>query len=369
MELTTDPAAITEAKDIDVIVEVMGGMTLAPELVKQAMRNGKHVVTANKDALATFGVELSKVARDNNVGLYYEAAAAGGIPIIKTIAEALTGNRIKALMGIINGTTNYMLTRMTREGSSFDDVLAEAQALGYAEADPTSDVEGHDAAYKLAILAGLAFDVNVDINEVHREGITAITPEDIRNADELGYTIKLLGIARENDGKIEARVHPTLIPTVHPLASVNDAFNAVFIDGDAVGELMLYGRGAGGGPTASAVLADIVDACQNIRLGISGRLTAPTALQQLLPITETTSRYYIAISVAEQTGVLASIATAFAKEGVSLASVIQKGHASDPVSLVLVTHSVKEKHVRAALDAIAQLPTVHSITNTLRVEG
>ncbi|MEO1269534.1 MAG: homoserine dehydrogenase [Myxococcota bacterium] len=367
--LTDRPEEILEDPDLDIIVEVMGGTTDAVAHMRQALQAGKHVVTANKDALARHGAELFQTARDHHVGLHYEAAVAGGIPIIKSISQALTGNRIKGLMGIINGTTNYMLDRMTREGAPFAEILADAQRLGYAEADPTSDVEGHDATYKLALLAGLAFGAQLDLNQIHREGITTITQEDIRVATELGYVIKLLGIAREVEGEIEARVHPALVPQDHPLASVHEAFNAVFIEGDAVGELMLYGRGAGGSPTASAVLADIVDACQNIRRGVAGRLTPPAQPRPVRSMAQTWSRYYIAFQVAEQPGVLAGIATAFADQGVSLESVIQHGEGHDPVQLVVVTHRVQEAQVQAALGAIEQLPTVHRVTNMLRVEG
>ena len=368
IELTTDAQDILDDPDIDVIVEVMGGTTAAVEHMRRALQAGKHVVTANKDALALHGAELFQLARDHDVGLYHEAAVAGGIPIIKAISQALTGNRIRGLMGIINGTTNYMLDRMTREGGGFEAILADAQRLGYAEADPTSDVGGHDAAYKLALLVNLAFDTQIDVNQVHREGITRITQDDIRVADELGYVIKLLGLAREEDGAIEARVHPALIPRDHPLASVHDAFNAVFIEGDAVGELMLYGRGAGGPPTASAILADVVDACQNIRRGVAGRLTSPVSPRDVRPMSETWSRYYIALEVADQPGVLAALATEFARQRVSLESVIQR-EGRDPVQLVVVTHRVQEAQVQAALTAIQELPTVQRVKNMIRVEG
>lgn len=369
----TDASSVIEDPSIPIIVELVGcpGGSVEPALswMLQALRLGKHVVTANKDVIAKHGPELLQAAREHGGQLYYEAAVAGGIPIIKSLQECLVGNRIQAMMGIINGTTNYMLTKMSREGAPFGAVLEEAQAHGYAEADPTSDVEGHDAAYKLAILASIAFDTDVPVESVHCEGITNITPEDIRNAAELGYVVKLLAIAKKLNGKIEARVHPTFVPENHPLAAVNDVFNAVFVEGDAVGELMFYGRGAGMMPTASAVVADIVDAAQNLRRGVPGRLCATRTDKPILPVSQTVSRYYINTKVVDKPGVLAAITTAFGDHGVSLESVIQKGRRQDPVSLVFITHEVREENVRMALDRIANLPDVREISNVIRVEG
>lgn len=369
----TDAAAVIEDPSIPIVVEVVGcpGGSVEPTRtwLLEALRRGKHVVTANKDVIAKHGRELYDTAREHGGHLYFEAAVAGGIPLIKPLKECLVGNRIRAIMGIINGTTNYMLTKMTREGAPFDAVLQEAQAHGYAEADPTSDVEGYDAAYKLAILASIAFETDISVDSVHCEGITRITPEDISNASELGYVIKLLAIAKKTDGRIELRVHPTFIPQTHPLAAVNDVFNAVFVEGDAVGELMFYGRGAGMMPTASAVVADIVDAAQNVRRGVPARAAVNGGDKPILPVTETVSRYYINTKVVDRPGVLASITTVFGEENVSLETVIQKGRRQDPVGLVLITHEVREANVRAALGRIAKLPDVHEISNVIRVEG
>lgn len=369
----TDALEVIRDPSIPLIVELVGcpGGSVEPARtwLLEALRLGKHVVTANKDVVAKHGPELIHTANTYGGSLYFEAAVAGGIPIIKSISEALVGNRIQTIMGIINGTTNYMLTKMSRENTPFDEVLREAQAHGYAEADPTSDVEGHDAAYKIAILASIAFETEIPVESVYREGITRITPEDIRNAAELGYAIKLLAIAKRAEGRIEVRVHPTFIPQRHPLAAVNDAFNAVFVDGDAVGELMFYGRGAGMMPTASAVVADIVDAAHNIRRGVRGRLHLNGAQAPILPISDCVSRYYINTKVKDRPGVLAGITTAFGENGVSLESVIQKGRKEDPVSLVFVTHEVQEVHLTRALERIVRLPDVREVSNVIRVEG
>jgi len=371
--VTTDPDELLEAEDIDIICEVIGcpGGDVEPAMgyIRRALEAGKYVVTANKDILAKHGRELLELARRCKVGLYYEAAVAGGIPIIKSIKECLAANEIETLMGIINGTTNYMLTKMAQEGAPFDAVLREAQEKGYAESDPTSDVEGHDAAYKLTILARLAFETDIRVEDVYREGITKVTPEDIAYAREFGYALKLLAIAKATGRGIEARVHPTLIPQDHPLASVNDVFNAIFIEGDAVGELMFYGRGAGKFPTASAVVADIVQAAQNIRRGVTGWIDGVAKQREVLSPLEIVSRYYIHTKVVDRPGVLAQIAQTFGDNNVSIESVIQKGKEQDPVSLVFVTHEVVERNVRAALERISMLPVVRSVANVIRVEG
>ncbi len=371
--VTTDPDEVLEADDIDIVCEVIGcpgGDThLARGYIERALRAGKHVVTANKDVLARHGRELLELAKERKVGLHYEAAVAGGIPIIKSIKESLVANKIETLMGIINGTTNYMLTKMAKGGASFDQVLREAQEKGYAESDPTSDVEGYDAAYKLTILARLAFETDIRVEDVYCEGITKVTPEDMAFAHEFGYVLKLLAIAKSTPAGIEARVHPTLIPEDHPLASVNDVFNAIFVEGDAVGELMFYGRGAGKLPTASAVAADIVQAAQNIRRGVTGWLNGVAKQREVLSPLETVSRYYIHTKVVDRPGVLAQIAQTFGDNNVSIESVIQKGKEQDPVSLVFVTHEVVERNVRAALERITMLPEVRSVANVIRVEG
>lgn len=371
--LTEDAAEVVRDPSIPVLIELIGcpGGSTEPARIwmLEALQAGKHVVTANKDVLAKHGPELYRAAELHGGNLYFEAAVAGGIPVIKAIRESLVGNQIRAMMGIINGTTNYMLTKMSREQAPFREVLAEAQSLGYAEADPTSDVGGYDAAYKLAILASIAFETEVNVKDVYCEGITGITTEDIRNAAELGYVLKLLAIAKQTEAGVETRVHPTLIPQAHPLAAVNDVFNAIFIEGDAVGELMLYGRGAGMMPTGSAVVADLVDAAINIRHGVPGRFVKTQLAIPTMPISEISVRYYINIKVIDHPGVLGEIASTFGREHVSLESVMQKGRDQDPVSLVFITHEVKEKYVQAALERVTQLPFVRGVTNVIRVEG
>lgn len=372
-KLTTDVRQLLDDPKIQVIVELIGcpdgNVEPAKSYIAQALMAGKHVVTANKEVLAKHGEELFSLAERHGVGLYFEAAVAGGIPIIKSIKECLVANEIETIMGIINGTTNYMLTKMAHEGSAFEDVLREAQEKGYAEADPTSDVEGHDAAYKLAILASLAFETDVPVDDVYREGIIKVTPEDMVFADELGFVIKLLAVAKAHPDAIEARVHPTLVPKSHPLASVNDVFNAIFIQGDSVGELMFYGRGAGKLPTGSAVVADMVEAAQNIRRGVAGWLQNGRRHRTILSPLDITSRYYIHTKVVDYPGVLAKIAQAFGDNNVSIASVIQKGERQDPVSLVFVTHHVVERNLQAALREISRFDVVRSVANVIRVEG
>lgn len=374
-QVPLDPELLTDRReeivgdpDIGIVIEVMGGERPAREYLLEALGAGKSVVTANKELIAKHGPELFAAARESGVDLCFEASVAGGIPIIKPLKECLSANRIRELLGIINGTTNYMLTRMTQAGRNFHDVLDEAQRRGYAEPDPTSDIEGYDAAYKLSILASIAFETRVSPSEVYTEGIAKITPEDIQFARELGCCIKLLAVAKEADGQVEARVHPTMIPLAHPLAAVNDVFNAVFVRGDAVGELMFFGRGAGQMPTASAILADVVDAIWNRDRSASGRVALGLGERRVRPMEQTMSRYYVHLKVVDRPGVLASIAAAFGHEDVSLASVIQKGRAEDPVSLVFVTHEVRERNVRTALEKIELLPVVREVANVIRVE-
>ncbi len=371
--LTTQATTLLTDPTIPILVEAIGcnnGSTEpARSYILQALQAGKHVVTANKEALAKHAGEFHAAARAGGGSLYYEAAVAGGIPIVKAFREALAANRIQTIMGIINGTTNYMLTRMEQEEMEFAAVLAEAQALGYAEADPSSDVDGYDAAYKLALLASLAFGADIDIADVYREGISRITLEDLRYASDLGFRVKLLAIAKDDAGDIEVRVHPTMIPAGHPLAAVKDVFNAIFVRGDAVGDLMFYGRGAGMMPTGSAVVADCVDAAQNIRRGVAAAIPGPRMPRPLKPVEEVVSRYYLNFKVVDRPGVLASIAAALGGADVSIESVIQKGRREDPVGLVIVTHSVKERNIRQALASIAMLPEVRAVANVIRVEG
>ncbi|GAB6157012.1 homoserine dehydrogenase [Desulfotomaculum varum] len=368
--LTTNIQDITNDPEIKIVVEVLGGIQPALDYVLDALNRGKSVVTANKDMVAEHGQRLFKAAQTNQCDLLFEASVAGGIPIIRTLKQSLAGNRIDEVFGIINGTTNYMLTKMTQEGCDFKDVLQEAQAKGYAEADPTADVGGFDAARKIAILASIAFNTRIPLQQVYTEGITHITQQDILYANELGYIIKLLGIAKNRPEGVEVRVHPTFIPKDHPLAAVGDVFNAVFVRGNAVGDTMFYGRGAGELPTASAVVADIMDAARDIIRNVPG-IIGCTCFKELpvLPVGETLSKYYIRLRVADKPGVLASIALVFGNKEVSLKSVIQKEATGKTAELVLVTHRVQEQNVQDALMDIKQLSSVMEVANVIRVEG
>ncbi len=368
--LTDNYTDLIDNPEIDIIIEVMGGVHPALEYVTQALKKGKCVVTANKNMIALHGKELFEAAQENHVDLLFEGSAGGGIPIIRPLKQCLAANRLQKIMGIINGTTNYILTKMTLEGKSLSLSLSEAQAKGYAEADPASDIEGLDAAYKLSILASIAFNSRVSLEDVHIEGISKINERDILYAKELGYIIKLLGIAKDTDEGIEARVHPTFVPAGHPLSAVNDVFNAIFIQGDAIGETMFYGRGAGEMPTASAVVSDVMDAARNLLNGVAGYIGCTCYEQKpVLPIGFVESKYYLRLLVADRPGVLASIAYAFGDKGVSLASVIQKNTDKKLAELVMVTHQVKEQNLQDALKVIEKLPAVDEISNVIRVEG
>ena len=366
--LTTDAAALAVRPDVDVVVELIGGLEPARTLVLAALNAGKAVVTANKAIVARYGAEFAAATAAGGGQLYYEAAAAGAVPVVKVVRESLSGNRIDSLLGIVNGTCNFILTQMTDSGAAFADALAEAQALGYAEADPTSDVGGEDAAYKLCLLARLAFDADVQLEDIACEGIDTVRAEDIARADSLGYAIKLLAVAQRRDAGLEVGVYPTLVPKSHPLAAVHDAFNAVFIDGDSAGPVMLYGQGAGRRPTASAVVADVVDAALALRSGAAAR-PGPSLQGGLavLPSADSQSRYYVATRVADQPGVLAAIAGAMATRGVSIESCVQDGRDHDPVDLIFVTHTVRDGDLRAALGDIIQLPAVRSVAAVMRV--
>ncbi len=367
--LTTNIDDILDDPDIDIVVELLGGIRPALEYSLRALGKNKSLVTANKDMIALHGQELFAAAEAVRRDLFFEGSVAGGIPIIRPLKECLAANRITRVIGIINGTTNYMLTRMTKEGLGFRQALEEAQALGYAEADPSADVEGYDAARKLAILASIAFNTRIPLEQVYVEGVTKITAEDIAYAANLNYVIKLLGIARESAEGVEVRVHPTLLPKNHPLASVNDVFNAIFVTGDAVGDVMFYGRGAGEMPTASAVAADVMNAARNLNNDCPG-MTGCTCFEekQIKAMGLTATEYYIRIDVADKPGVLASIAYIFGNNNVSLASVIQ--HTSGKsAELVLITHEVFEQNLQTALKGIKELPVVNEISNVIRVEG
>ncbi len=358
---------------IQIIVELLGGIEPARTYLLEALRRGKHVVTANKDVVSTYGKDLFEAAAANRSDFYFEASVGGGIPVIRVLKESLAANRIKTVIGIVNGTTNYILTRMSEEGLDFETALGAAKAAGYAEADPSADIDGLDAARKIAILASIAFNTRITPEDVFVEGITRITPQDISYARELGYAIKLLAIAKEQEA-IQVRVHPAFIPQSHPLAAVQGVFNAIFIEGDALGEVMLYGRGAGQMPTASAVVGDIMEIMRNLDSNSTGRFSCTCFYEKKLrPKGQFRSQYYIRLVVTDQPGVLASIAGVFGDHRVSLGSVIQKRTLiSDNVSmaeLVLITHDVLEQDVQDALAVIAGLPIVGSVENMIRVEG
>ncbi|MDK2984626.1 MAG: homoserine dehydrogenase [Clostridia bacterium] len=369
-KITSDATEILDNPEIKIVVEVMGGIEVARDYILHALENGKHVVTANKDLVSLYGKELFNAASKNKCDLFFEASVAGGIPIIRPLKECLAGNKIYKVMGIINGTTNYILTKMTKEGKQYEETLLKAQSLGYAESDPTADVEGYDAARKIAILASIAFGTRVTYQDVYVEGITNITARDIEYAKELGYAIKLLGIAKEEHDEVEVRVHPVFIPTNHPLSSVDDVFNAVFVEGDAVGETMFYGQGAGEFPTASAVVGDIISASRNIYHGNTGRICCTCFEQKKVKsIEDITSEFYIRLNVIDRPGVLASIAGVFGNQEVSLASVVQKRTENHKAEVVLITHRVKEGYVRDALKILDGMSIVDEISNVVRVEG
>ncbi|EEH98514.1 hypothetical protein CSBG_02140 [Clostridium sp. 7_2_43FAA] len=371
--LTTDFNEIINDDSIKIVVEVMGGIEPAREYILESMKRKKHIVTANKMLLATGEDELFEKADSEGVMFNYEASVAGGIPIINGINESLTANKVEKLYGVINGTTNYILTKMEFDNLSFDEALYQAQEMGYAEADPTSDIEGFDSQYKLAILSSLAFGTKIKVENVYREGITKIESIDIQYAREFKKVIKLLAIVKENDGRLELRVHPTMIPQNHPLANVYDSFNAVFIKGNAVGDLMFYGRGAGDLPTGSAVVSDIVSI---LRSNIDIDNLNPVVKNNLWDkeigsIRDITSKYYIRLTVEDRPGVLGEITSVFGGMNVSLLSVIQKGIDNDnenKVTLVLVTHYTKEENIIESIDSICKLNSVYKINNLIRIE-
>lgn len=368
---THDPADVVDDPTVDVIVEVIGGIEPARELVTHALASGKPVITANKELLANFGAELFEVAEGAGVDLLFEASVAGAIPLIRPLRESLVGEPIRRLMGIVNGTTNYILSRMSEEGQTFQAALVEAQSLGYAEQDPTADIEGYDAAAKAAIMASIAFGARVVAGDVYREGIAEITENDIASARELGYVVKLLAIAEELDGEIAVRVHPAMVPVDHPLASVRDSFNALFIEGDAMGELMFYGRGAGGRPTASAVLGDLIDAAKNLVAGGRGATIGPLADKRVRPIDEIDSQFYILLEVADHPGVLAEIAQRFGSHHVSIKSMTQRGSTGedDDARLIFITHVAREADLRATVISLRDVDAVRRVGSVLRVVG
>lgn len=354
---------------INVVVEAIGGIEPAKTYILAAMRKGKCVVTANKDLIAVAGGELLDTAANQGVDFMFEASVGGGIPVITPLKQSLPGNRFQQVIGIVNGTTNYILTKMTKEGSEYLNVLKEAQNLGYAEVDPTSDTEGIDAARKITILASIAFNSRLTLDDVFVEGITRITPLDINYGKEMGYTIKLLAIAKEINGGIQVRVHPAFIPNHHPLAAVSGVFNAIFMTGDAVGDVMLYGRGAGKEPTASAVVGDLMEIARNLQHHSTGRIGCTCYEHKpILPIDELISKYYVRMTVIDRPGVLATIAGVFGSNEVSLASVLQKT-AGKAAQLILITHQVREANLQASLEILKSLNIVDSIDSVIRVEG
>ncbi|MGX7824668.1 homoserine dehydrogenase [Actinokineospora sp. 24-640] len=371
--LTTDAETLVTRDDVDVVVEVIGGIEPTRGWLLAALRAGKSVVTANKALLAEHAGELFAAADASGADLYFEAAVAGAIPLLRPLRESMAGDRITRVMGIVNGTTNFILSAMDETGAGYAETLDEASRLGYAEADPTADVDGYDAASKAAILASIAFHTRVTAGQVHREGITAVTPADVAAARALGRTIKLLAICeRVPDGSggesVAVRVHPAMIPRTHPLAGVNGAFNAVFVEADAAGQLMFYGQGAGGAPTASAVLGDLVAVARNRVVGGRGPRESAYADLPVRPIAQASTRYHISLDVADRAGVLAAVAAVFAQHEVSIAAVRQEGRAVD-ASLVIVTHSAPDAALRSTVDKIAGLPFVNEVVSVMRVEG
>ena len=353
---------------IDIVVEVMGGIEPARTYIKAALEKGKHVVTANKDLMAMHGHELLELAGEHHCDLLFEAAVAGGIPIIRPLKQCLAGNNITEIMGIINGTTNFILTKMKEDGMDFGEALQLATDLGYAEADPTADIEGYDAGRKLAIMASIAFHTSVTFDDVFTEGITKITAKDMRYAKEMGCSIKLLGIAKNTETGIEVKVHPTMIPENHPLAAVNDSFNAVFVHGDAVDDAMFYGRGAGALPTGSAVVGDIMDVARNMLFNCNGRIGC--SCYKNLPIKrigDTTSRYYIRMRLEDRAGTLAAMAGVFAENDASIAILLQKETIENDAEIVVVTHEVAEKKFMDAIKKFSSMEMVKEISSIIRV--
>ncbi len=375
--LTTDAHALVTRDDVDVVVEVIGGIEPARSLILAALDHGASVVTANKALIAEDGSTLfeaaDKAAGGEGRDLYFEAAVAGAIPILRPLRESLAGDRVTRVLGIVNGTTNFILDKMDTAGSGFAEALEEAQELGYAEADPTADVEGFDAAAKAAILASLAFHSRVTAADVHREGITEVTAADMRSARETGRVVKLLAIAELRDGAdgdeaVAVRVHPAMIPRSHPLASVREAFNAVFVESEAAGQLMFYGPGAGGAPTASAVLGDLVTVARHRLAGTRGAGESAYAAREVLPMGETRTRYHVALDVDDRAGVLAAVATAFADHDVSIQTVRQEGRGAD-AQLVVVSHQATDAQLSATVEALRGMDIVHEVSSVMRVEG
>ncbi|MBI5191883.1 MAG: homoserine dehydrogenase [Nitrospirae bacterium] len=371
----SDATEVIDNPDVDIVVELMGGVEPAKSFTLRAIENGKHIVTANKALLSLSGDDLYRAASQKGVDLYYEASVCGGIPIIKALREGLSANRIESMYGIVNGTSNFIMTKMTQEGKEFKDALKDAQGLGYAEADPTYDVEGIDAAHKLSILVNIAFGTPVNLKDVYTEGISGIQPLDIEYAEELKYRVKLLAISKMKDGRIEARVHPTFVPCSHLISTVDGAFNAVYVTGDAVGHILFYGRGAGSLPTGSAVAGDIIDVARNILNNCCGRIPPASFKEEyrmplnIMSIDDIVSMYYFRFTVIDMPGVLSKIAGILGDHKISIASVIQKGRKEGgEVPLVMLTHEAVERNVKDALKEISGLHFIANKTVMIRVE-
>lgn len=361
-------AEVVSNPNVDIVVEVIGGVEPARSFVLAALHSGKSVVTSNKELFCKYWFELEKAAKRTNVGLYFEASCVGGVPIIRTLIDGMQANVVNNLTGIINGTTNYILTRMTREGLDYREALKDAQALGYAEKDPTADVEGYDATYKLSILASLAFHTKVPLDKIYREGITDISRQDIAYGEELGYVLKLLAIGKnDGEGNVEVRVHPAFIRKDHPLASVSDSFNAVFLKGDCVGDIMLYGRGAGALPTGSAIVSDVIYAATHSDPKYAAFKNTQLAEKGVRFVSDFKSRYYIRFTAKDRPGVLAKVAGIFAKYNISIIDLIQKGEDMENIPIILITHETGELSVRHALEKIAALEDVVEVNGVIRV--
>ena len=366
--LTTDAEDLATRPDVDIVVEVIGGIEPARTLLLAAMKAGKSVVTANKALLAENGEEVHAAARDTRADLYYEASVAGAIPLLRPLRESLAGDTVHRVLGIVNGTTNYILDRMDTSGAGFSESLEEAQALGYAEPDPTADVEGFDAAAKACILAGLAFHTKVTAADVHREGITEVTAADIASARTLGRVVKLLAICERSEAGVSVRAHPAMIPRTHPLASVGGAYNAVFVEAASAGQLMFYGAGAGGTPTASAVLGDIVAVARNRLAGARGPELSTYAELPVLPMGDTLTRYHVSLDVDDRPGVLAPVAEVYARHGVSIQQVRQASRGNE-AELVIVTHEARDAALAATISDLQSLSIVRAVASVMRVEG
>lgn len=369
--ITTNPEDVLNDPDIDVIVEVMGGIDEARQYILEALQNRKHVVTANKDLIALYGPELQEIAWKNQCDLLYEASVGGGIPILRGLTDGLVADRIQKLMGIVNGTTNYILTKMMDEGVSYEEALKTAQELGFAEADPTSDVAGLDAARKMAILARLAFLTDVSLNDVEVEGITNLSSEDLNYGKTLGYTMKLIGMAQCQDERIEVSVQPTFIAKSHPLAAVKDEFNAVYVNGEAIGETMFYGPGAGSLPTATAVVSDVIAAIKNMQLGINGHnLSKPRFKRKLKSLDQRFGQYYIRLHLKDQVGAFSQLTTAFSELDISFKRIIQTPDKRDELAeIIIVTHQVSLDRFQQALLKLNEMPVVKQVNSYYRVEG